>query len=122
MSEHRCSILYFLSLVEGNWRNAVFIDPCGPSACKEGRPCGGHLFTADADGAPILIPAALFRRLTEGPVDPSECSEHLSCLAFMRLYRRRLLWLTPSDQHCGVRALAAAQPLPHCENRPGGTP
>lgn len=122
MSEQMCIILKFLSLVEGNWRNAVYIDACDPSVCKEEGPCGGHLFTTDADGAPVLIPAALFRRLTGEPVDPAECGGRLSRPSFEQLYHRTLLWLTPSASHCGVRALAAAQPLPPCVSRPGGTP
>lgn len=122
MSEQPCTILKFLSLVEGNWRNAVFIDPCDPSACKEGTPCGGHLFTTDRNGCPVLIPATLFRRLTGELVHPAECSGRLSCHTFEQLYRRKLLWLTPSDRHCGVRALASAQPSPPCGDLAGGSP
>lgn len=122
MSEQSCIILKFFTLVEGSWRNAVFIDPCAPAACREGAPCEGYLFTADTDGCPVLIPASLFRRLTGEPVDPSECSGRLSCLTFMQLYRRRLLWLTPSDVCCGTRAMASTQPPPPCGNQIGGSP
>ena len=79
MSEYRCSILNFLTLVEGDWRNAVFIDACRPAVCTEESPCDGYLFTTDRRGAPVLIPVGLFRQLTGEPVDPSECSGRLSC-------------------------------------------
>ena len=106
MSKRPCTLARFLTLVEGNWRNAVFIDSCGPSACLIGTPCSGHLFSADADGSPILIPADLFCRL--------ECGGRLSRFAFERAYHRKLLWLSPSDQLCGVRELASSQPPLPC--------
>lgn len=114
MSKHPCTLARFLTLVEGNWRNAVFIDSCGPSACLIGKPCSGHLFSADADGSPVLIPADLFCRLTGEQIDPAECGGRLSRFAFERAYHRKLLWLSPSDQLCGVRELASSQPPLPC--------
>ena len=122
MAERPCTILKFLSFVEGNWRNAVFIDACAPSACKAGTPCGGHLLTTDGDGEPILIPAKLFCTLTGELIDPAECSGQLSRFAFEQLYRRKLLWLSPSDRLCGARELASAQPPLPCWERSSGSP
>lgn len=117
-----CILARFLILVEGDWRNAVFIDSCGQSGCRASEPCSGHLFAADADGEPVLIAAALFHRLTGELVDPAECGGHLSCFAFERMYHRKLLWLSPSNQLCGVCQLAAAQPPLSCREIQGVSP
>lgn len=45
----------FLTACRGNWRNACFIS-CGVRKCHS--PCSGYLMSADADGKPVLIPAA----------------------------------------------------------------
>ena len=65
----------FLTACRGNWRNACFIS-CG--VCKCHSPCSGYLMSADADGKPVLIPAAEYERLTAQRIDPSECREKLS--------------------------------------------
>ena len=51
----------FLTACRGNWRNACFIS-C--TVCKCHSPCSGYLMSADADGKPVLIPAAEYERLT----------------------------------------------------------
>ena len=108
MAERPCAILKFLSIVEGNWRNAVFIDACAPSVCKAGTPCGGHLFTTDGDGEPILIPAKLFCTLTGELIDPAFAQAR-------ELHRRqtgcavRGSWLLPS-RRCPAWSGAAAPP------------
>lgn len=49
----------FLTACRGNWRNACFIS-C--NECKCHSPCSGYLMSADADGKPVLIPAAEYER------------------------------------------------------------
>ena len=74
----------FLTACRGNWRNACFI------SCNEGKchsPCSGYLMSADADGKPVLIPAAEYERLTAQRIDPSECRGNLSRSAFEDIMR-----------------------------------
>ena len=73
----------FLTACRGNWRNACFIS-C--NECKCHSPCSGYLMSADADGKPVLIPAAEYERLTAQRIDPSECRGNLSRSAFEDIY------------------------------------
>lgn len=113
MSVHPCPILKFLSLVDGSWRNAVFIDSCSAAACREGTPCQGYLFTTDRDGTPVLIPADVFQLLFGEQIDPAECIGHIQPSVLESMYQRKLLWQCDTSTACGVRQLAALQvPLP----------
>lgn len=115
MPAHPCPFARFLSLTEGNWRNAVFIESCRENRCVHGTPCQGYLFAADDNGAPVLFPLGTLRRLTGEEIDPSECGSRMSRAVFERVYHQKLLWLTESDLDCGVCRLASEQgPLP-CE-------
>ena len=109
MSEHTCPLARFLSLVDGNWRNAVFIDCCGRTGCPQAGRCPGYLFAITLEGEPLLFPADVFARLTGEAVDPSECGGHIHPSVFESMYRRRLLWLSESAGACGVRAAADHQ-------------
>ena len=73
----------FLTVCRGNWRNACFIS-C--NECKCHSPCSGYLMSADADGKPVLIPAAEYERLTAQRIDPSECRGNISRSAFEDIY------------------------------------
>ena len=73
----------FLTVCRGNWRNACFIS-C--NECKCHSPCSGYLMSADADGKPVLIPAAEYERLTAQRIDPMECRGNLSRSAFEDIY------------------------------------
>lgn len=116
MSARPCPLAQFLSLTEGNWRNAVFIESCGEHHCVRGMPCSGHLFAADSSGSPVLFSSEALQRLTGEQIDPVECGSRISRDVFEHLYRRKLLWLTDSDRECGICRLASVQgPLP-CES------
>ena len=66
----------FLTACRGNWRNACFIS-CGVRKCHS--PCSGYLMSADADGKPVLIPAAEYERLTAQRRSEQACRWHLRC-------------------------------------------
>ena len=120
MSGQCCTLARLLILVDGNWRNAVYIQSCSTQDCHLNTPCLGHLFTADRDGAPVVIPIELFQWLTGEQIDPSECRSHISRLDFENMYRRTLLWFCNCAKACGVRHLAAEQCSLPCSAHRGG--
>lgn len=118
MPQIPCRVFAFLSAVEGNWRNAIYVE-CGEQNCPHANQCGSVLFTADADGAPILLPAAAIRSCGGQEVDKLECMACLEKAAFVAAYRQFIDWHTVSDGDCTLRQLLHTQPLPLCKNPPG---
>ena len=118
MPQVPCRVFAFLSAVEGNWRNAIYVE-CGEQNCPHVNQCGGVLFAADADGAPILLPAAVIRSCGGQEVDKLECMACLERPAFVAAYRQFIDWHTDSDGDCTLRQLLRTQPLPLCKNPPG---
>ena len=118
MPQVPCRVFAFLSAVEGNWRNAIYVE-CGEQNCPHANQCGAVLFTADADGAPILLPAAVIRSCGGQEVDKLECMACLEKAAFVAAYRQFIDWHTDSDGGCTLRQLLRTQPLPLCKNPPG---
>ena len=51
MNQQPCSFYSFLRAVQGNWRNALFIQ-CSQAACpcEVSQSCQGFLLSADAEG------------------------------------------------------------------------
>lgn len=93
----------FLTACRGNWRNACFIS-CGVRKCHS--PCSGYLMSADADGKPVLIPAAEYERLTAQRIDPMECRGILSRSAFEDIYALYLNWCLSDDESCCLQILS----------------
>ena len=58
MNQSNCKLYPFLKATRGNWHNALFVK-CTHSICPHGHSaiCKGFLFTADADGTPLLVDA-----------------------------------------------------------------
>ena len=81
----------FLTACRGNWRNACFIS-C--NECKCHSPCSGYLMSADADGKPVLIPAAEYERLTA------------QRSAFEDIYALYLNWCLSDDESCCLQILS----------------
>lgn len=110
MAYRRCPLAAFLIAVEGNWRNAVWIESCQERICGRPFPCSGHLFTCDAEGMPILLPVDQFCQMTGEIVDPFECSGKIERSLFELIYLRRLLWTASERRTCGVEQLASTPP------------
>ena len=97
------SLYRFLNLVDGSWRNAVYVE-C--STCPYGQvPCGGWLLAVDYDGTPVLYRAEDFRCQTGQIVEKTECTAVLSLDAFERFYKRWLLWHLSNPHRCSIREL-----------------
>ena len=101
----------FLSAVDGDWKNAIYID-CHTQACPQHAFCGGVLFAADEDGSPILLPVSDFRRMTGEPVEKAACHGQLDRAAFEAAFRCFINWRTESDGNCALCQLLAVQPYP----------
>lgn len=117
MPQVPCRVFAFLSAVEGNWRNAIYVE-CGEQSCPHADECGAVLFAADADGVPILLPAAVIRSCGGQEVDKFECMACLEKQAFVAAYRRFIDWHTESDGDCLLRQLLKVQSLPLCKSPP----
>lgn len=89
-----------LTALQGNWRNAIYIQ-CA-SCPYAGQACDGYLLAADADAVPILFPVPLFRELTGEVVDKEACIGILNRQAFESLYHKWLVWHTESGQQCSI--------------------
>ena len=78
------SLYRFLNLVDGSWRNAVYVE-CG--FCPYGQNvCGNWLLAVDHDGAPILYEAETFKRQTQQQIDKTECA------AVLRMAGAECIW------------------------------
>ena len=98
------SLYRFLNLVDGSWRNAVYVE-CG--FCPYGQNvCGNWLLAVDHDGAPILYGAETFKRQTQQQIDQTECAAVLSRETFERLYKRWFLWRLSDPYVCPILALS----------------
>lgn len=117
MNHTPCEIIPFLAAVEGNWRNAIYID-CGEKDCPHAAQCSAVLFAADADGAPLLVSASTLRACGGIEVDKHECMGRLEKDAFVAAYRSFLNWHTETDGDCALRELLNTAPHPVCRNDP----
>lgn len=113
MSHIPCRVFMFLSALEGDWRNAIYIE-CGERSCPHAAECSEILFAADADGQPILLPAPVLRVCGNQEVDKRECTGRLEKSAFISAYRRFLDWHTDMDGDCVLRQFLESQPFPLC--------
>jgi hypothetical protein len=98
------SLYRFLNLVDGSWRNAVYVE-C--TSCPFGQAsCTGWLLAVSSDGTPILYDTELFCRQTGQRADKTECIAVISRQAFERLYKRWLLWNLSDPHRFPIRELA----------------
>lgn len=90
----------FLNAVDGNWRQAAFIE-CRVCRYEKTEACGNFLCTVRSDDAtPILLPEhdaeILFGRL----IDRSECIADLSNARFLELYKPWIRCLKLAPEKC----------------------
>lgn len=93
----------FLRAARGNWRNAAFLS-CRSCPHRD-KPCGGYLFAADRDGAPILFPAQAFRQITGETTEQEECAAALEREAFESLYADWLSWRVSDPGQCSLKQI-----------------
>ena len=104
MKKQHCELYSFLQATAGNWRNAAYV------ACKScpygcNPLCTGFLFTAGADGAPIILPAELFYQQTGEHPDRAECATILTRTAFESIYGQWLKWQINDPTACTLLQL-----------------
>lgn len=106
MNQQPCSFYSFLRAVQGNWRNALFIQ-CSQAACpcEVSQSCQGFLLTADAEGIPLLMPVSEICRLTGESVEATECRGLLDRKAFEAAYYQYIEWHTESGRECALLQL-----------------
>jgi hypothetical protein len=106
MNQHQCSFYPFLQAVQGNWRNALFIQ-CSCANCPREvlQSCQGYLLAVDAEGKPLLESVSEIRRLTGESVDVTECCGALERQAFEAAYCQYIEWHTESSQVCALMQL-----------------
>lgn len=103
MSKPKSPLYPFLSLTEGSWRNAFFIE-C--HSCPYGREeCRGYLLTTDMEGSLVLLSVPYFENATGERVDKTECAAVISREAFERLFCRRLAWEINDPKACTILQL-----------------
>lgn len=111
MNQH-CVFYSFLRAVQGNWRNALFIQcSCAVCPCAVSQACQGFLFAVDAEGKPLLVPATEIRRLTGESIEPAECRGVLERQAFESAYWQYIEWHTDSGRECPLLQLGLSL---HC--------
>ena len=82
------TLYQFLQSTQGSWRNAFYVDCI---ECPYGRTdCRGHLLTANAEGAPLLLPILLFEKMT-GDKE-----------AFEKLFHSWLVWNVTDPNTCSI--------------------
>ncbi|RFZ77617.1 hypothetical protein DS742_17535 [Lacrimispora amygdalina] len=106
MNQHPCSFYPFLRAVQGNWRNALFIQcRCATCPCEVSQSCQGYLLAADAEGKPLLASVSEISRLTGETVDATECRGILERQAFEAAYCQYVEWHTESSRECALMQL-----------------
>lgn len=108
-----CNLYLFLRAVNGNWRNALFIQ-CNCVICPRAvsQTCRGYLLTADAEGKPLLISREKMCRLTGENMEAVECRGILDRQAFEAAYGQYIEWHTDSAEDCPLLQLELA---PDCQ-------
>lgn len=93
----------FLCTVQGNWRNAIFIQ-CSCQFCSQGnaQPCLGFLFSVDSEGHPFLIPVEKIYHLTGENVEYTDCCGVLDKQSFESAYHQYLVWHVDSSPECAL--------------------
>ena len=64
--------------------------------------CRGHLLTANAEGAPLLLPILLFEKMTGDKVDKFECAAIIAKEAFEKLFHSWLVWNVTDPNTCSI--------------------
>lgn len=105
MNQH-CNFYPFLQAVQGNWRNALFIQcNCAACPCAVSQSCQGFFLAADTEGKPILVSVLEISKLTGESIEPTECRGLLERQAFEAVYHQYIEWHTDSDQECALLQL-----------------
>ena len=105
MNHTRYKFYLFLKAVQGNWRNALFVE-CGTEICPYGKnSCGGYLLTADDNGTLLLIPVRYFQHMTGETIDQNECADILTRYTFEKVYKLYIEWNTISTKDCALKQL-----------------
>jgi len=111
MKGEKCPVFSFMSAVNGDWRNAIYIT-CAACVYEQHGLCEGFLLAFDGDCNPVLIRAETVRELAVQSFDTSECAAKLERRAFARLFARWLVWRVDSPEMCALCSLTDA---PRCE-------
>ena len=106
-----CLLYAFLNAVQGNWRNAVYVE-CINSACQQ--KCSGFLLALESNGKAVLLPEKYIRVITGHVADKSECTMVITRKQFEAFSSIWLAWLTDSDNACPVTCYL--QSCEHCEH------
>ena len=101
MENKSCLIYIFLNAVQGNWRNAVYVE-CGDTTCR--RSCSGFLLAFDRDRRAVLLPADLIQKLTGQIADKSECTAVITGEKFKSLFSLWLAWFLEREDECPALA------------------
>ena len=101
MANQPCLIYTFLNAVQGNWRNAVYVE-CGDTTCR--RSCCGFLLTFDRDRKAVLLPVDLIQKLTGQMADKSECIAIITREKFESLFSVWLTWFLERENECPALA------------------
>lgn len=115
MNQKPCNLYVFLRAVNGNWRNALFIQ-CNCAICPRAvsQFCQGYLLAADAEGKPLLVSVDAMRRLTGENLESVECREILDKQAFESAYGQYIEWHTDSAEECPLLQLGL---IPDCQSQ-----
>jgi len=97
LNKETCLVYLFLNAVQGNWRNAVYIE-CGNTVCN--KSCRAFLLAFDWDGKAVLFPVSIMEKLIGQTVDKSECSTVIPLEKFKSLFGLWLSWLLDSENEC----------------------
>lgn len=108
------SLYRFLNLIDGSWRNAVYVE-CGNCPYDQ-QGCEDHLLAIDHDGTPLLYSVRCFCRETGESIDKTECAAILHRSCFEQLYKRWLIWNVPNSYCCHIRQLSQ-RPEPEIQKK-----
>ena len=98
------SLYRFLNLVDGSWRNAVYVE-CGNCTVPSGT-CSSHLLAIDCDGSPQLYAVHQFQAETGELIEKEECVAVIPRRVFECLYSRWILWNISEVSTCTTKQLA----------------
>ena len=107
MNHIRYKIYLFLKAVQGNWRNALYIQCDTECPYEQKTPCRGYLLTADDHGTLFLMPVCYFQQIMGETVYPNECIGILTRSTFEQVFHLYIVWNTTSARDCALKQLCS---------------
>ena len=99
MKKKPCSLYAFMESVNGNWRNAIYVE-CNNNSCNRDKACTGFVLAFNSDGHPMIMPVKALAKLSGTVIDATECLARIDRSVFETIFSRWLAWELSQSGDC----------------------